>query len=87
MLGWGHGLNASEHKEIERKPGTTETTPHRLSEPKDLSPRLIEKRTGREVRNGEGENQTSGTKAMEILSVHVSTICKDLSRQLDHRGC
>jgi hypothetical protein len=49
--------------------------------------RLIEKRTGLEVRNREGENKTSGTKAKEMVSVHIATICKDLSRQLDHTGC
>jgi hypothetical protein len=85
MPGWGHGPNASEHKETERQPGTTEKPPH-YQNPRTFHQTDREKNRDRgEI--GEDENQTLGTKAKEMVSVHVSTICKDLSRQLYHRVC
>jgi hypothetical protein len=54
MLGWGHGPNASEHKETERQPGSTEQ-PLQIIRTQGPFTRLIERRTGTEVRNGEDE--------------------------------
>jgi hypothetical protein len=54
MLGWGHGPNASEHEETERQPGSTEQ-PLQIIRTQGPFNRLIERRTGTEVRNGEDE--------------------------------
>jgi hypothetical protein len=54
MLGWGHGPNASEHKETERQSGSTEQ-PLQIIRTQGPFTRLTERRTGTEVRNGEDE--------------------------------